>query len=149
MDAYFTTLGRPDRRWTGTLAQILPTPDVVNNVVLYNALFDVPNPTQELLTQMSAQVFFVSAAAKNVPLVPISALRPVGKNRDGGTAQRFVVKVVRADGSVEDRQVSVGVMNRVSAEVKSGLEPGETIIIGTRQRGALPPGAPSRPPRLS
>ena len=36
----------------------------MNNVVLYNALFDVPNPSSELMTQMTAQVFFVLAAAK-------------------------------------------------------------------------------------
>ena len=36
MDAYFTTLGQPDRRWVGKLRQILPTPEVVNNVVLYD-----------------------------------------------------------------------------------------------------------------
>src|SRR6185503_17485715 len=34
--AYFTTLGQPDRRRIGKLRQILPTPQVVNNVVLYS-----------------------------------------------------------------------------------------------------------------
>ena len=43
MQAYFTTLGDRTRRWEGTLRQILPTPEVVNDVVLYQALFDVPN----------------------------------------------------------------------------------------------------------
>ena len=60
------------------LRQVLPTPDVVNNVVLYNALFDVPNPDHELLPQMSAQVFFVLADAKQVGLQenaqPITAI---------------------------------------------------------------------------
>ena len=41
MDVYFTTLGGGNRRWYGKLRQIPPTPTVVNNVVLYNALFDV------------------------------------------------------------------------------------------------------------
>ena len=31
-----------------------------------------------LMTQMTAQVFFVSAAAKNAVLVPVGALRPAG-----------------------------------------------------------------------
>ena len=38
MQAYFTTLGRPERRWRGTLAKINPSPEVVNDVVLYYAL---------------------------------------------------------------------------------------------------------------
>lgn len=74
MDAYFSTLGNPDRRWRGTLRQILPTPELVNNVVLYTALFDVDNPDGELKTQMSAQVFFVVGSALDVVTVPVSAL---------------------------------------------------------------------------
>src|SRR5665647_960350 len=77
MDVYFTTLGGDNRRFYGKLRQIPPTPTVVNNVVLYDALFDVANPTQTLMTQMTAQVFFVIASAKDAVLVPLSALRPV------------------------------------------------------------------------
>ncbi len=74
IDAYFTTLGNPDRRWRGRLRQILPTPELTNNVVLYTALFDVENPDGELKTQMSAQVFFVVGQAKDVVTVPVAAL---------------------------------------------------------------------------
>lgn len=77
MTAYFTTLGQPDKRREGKLRQILPTPEVVNNVVLYSALFDVANPDKDLLTQMSAQVFFVVSKAENLPVVPMAALRPL------------------------------------------------------------------------
>lgn len=83
MPVYFTTLGEPDRRRYGTLRQILPTPDVVNNVVLYNALFDVPNEDRMLQPQMSAQVFFIAAEAKGVPLVPVKALKPAERGAGG------------------------------------------------------------------
>src|SRR5512134_3003942 len=75
MDVYFTTLGGDNRRFHGKLRQIPPTPTVVNNVVLYDALFDVANPEQRLMTQMTAQVFFVVASAKEAVLVPLAALR--------------------------------------------------------------------------
>ena len=42
MQAYFTTLGSQGQRWWGQLKKIEPTPTVTNNVVLYNALFEVP-----------------------------------------------------------------------------------------------------------
>ena len=74
MVAYFTTLGGDGRRWQGKLRKIEPTPVVQNNVVLYNALFDVANPNQLLMTQMTAQVFFVVASEKDVLLVPMSAI---------------------------------------------------------------------------
>lgn len=88
MPAYFTTLGRPERRWHGTLRQVEPTPTVENNVVLYNALFDVSNDGGELMTQMTAQVFFVAASAKDVIRVPAAALqmpqRPNGPRHTPG-----------------------------------------------------------------
>lgn len=152
MDAYFTTLGQPERRWHGKLRQIMPTPEVLNNVVLYNALFDVPNPDNELMTQMSAQVFFVAAAAKDVPLVPIGALRPAGRGAlgdAGATGRRFAARVVAADGSIKERAVTVGVTNRVAAEVREGLEVGDRVIVGTRAPGPRPVGGPVRTPRLS
>jgi macrolide-specific efflux system membrane fusion protein len=86
MDAYFTTLGNGNRRYTGKLRQILPTPTVTNNVVLYTALFDVANPNKQLMTQMTAQVFFVRAAAQNAIIVPVAALHYTPGAQAGGRA---------------------------------------------------------------
>lgn len=123
MPAYFTTLGQPDRRRAGKLRQILPTPEVVNNVVLYSALFDVENPTHDLLPQMSAQVFFVVGQVRNVAVVPMSMLRPVPR-----TPGRYVARVVEAGGPAE-RHIEIGVTDRVLGEVKSGLTVGDEIVI--------------------
>ncbi len=118
------------------------------------------------MTQMTAQVFFVAASAKDAVLVPLAALRPV-RAREGGSERaaraagrtqgrrgerapavdprsqfangRALVSVVGADGKVADRDVKVGVMNRVSAQILSGLEPGEKVVIGTRAPAAAAP----------
>lgn len=74
MPVYFTTLGSQGRRWYSKLERIQPTPEILNNVVLYNALFDVPNENRLLMTQMSTQVFFIESQAKDVLLVPMSAV---------------------------------------------------------------------------
>ncbi|HSC18318.1 MAG TPA: efflux RND transporter periplasmic adaptor subunit [Rhizomicrobium sp.] len=91
MPAYFTTLGNPDKRWYGKLQQIQPTPTITNNVVLYTATFDVANPTNELMTQMTAQVFFVTASAHDVVTVPVSALHN-GRGRAGGRTGSWTPK---------------------------------------------------------
>jgi macrolide-specific efflux system membrane fusion protein len=140
MNAYFTTLGDQEHRWEGKLLQILPTPDVVNNVILYPALFEVANPDGKLMTQMSAQVFFVVAAVKDAVTVPVSALHPAKADAasagkaptmaDGSDAKLNSVRVLGADGKEQRRDVWTGVSNRVSAEVLSGLEPGEVVVIG-------------------
>ncbi|MBC7951219.1 MAG: efflux RND transporter periplasmic adaptor subunit [Rhodospirillaceae bacterium] len=146
---YFTTLGQPDRRRYATLRQILPTPEVLNNVVLYNALFDVPNPEGDLGIQMSAQVFFVHASAKDALVIPVSALaQGKGRKEKGKPDSIMVMK----DGTPEPRQVVVGVRNRVQAQIVSGLAEGDEVVIGQRQAEAKKagpqqaPGGGYRPP---
>lgn len=74
MEVYFTTLGSQGRRWYGALRKVEPTPTVTNNVVLYNALFDVANRNLSLLPSMTTQVFFIAATAKDALLVPTAAV---------------------------------------------------------------------------
>lgn len=132
MPAHFTTLGDPDRQWTGTLRQILPTPEEVNGVILYNALFDVANEDRRLMTKMSAQVSFVVAEAKGVVTVPVAALR---KSADGGTE----VLVSDSAGAVTPRAVHAGICNRSQAEIVSGLAVGERVVVG--EPASEPPGS--------
>jgi macrolide-specific efflux system membrane fusion protein len=74
MEVYFTTLGGGTRRWYAKLRQILPTPTVESNVVLYTGLFDIDNSDGSLLAEMTAQVYFITSAAQNVLTVPLGAL---------------------------------------------------------------------------
>ena len=213
MPAYFTILGGQGRRWHGELRKIEPTPTVTNNVVLYNALFDVPNPNQTLMTQMTAQVFFVAASARDAVWVPAAAVTaaprraprdapepapasangaPAGAAAPGveglpsrealaamtpderrvtlerltpdqrqalrerraaaggnGAPRRATVRVIDAEGRIEERTVELGVSNRVQVQVLSGLAVGEEVIAGQRQvagRGnERPSGASSNP----
>lgn len=180
MEVYFTTLGNGQQRWHGKLRQINPTPEIVNNVVLYNALFDVANPDGALMTQMTAQIFFVVAAAKDAISVPLTALRPLAADGDaiksarrakGGSGAtqagnadasrnsnpvtadpriqfsggRASVRVMKNDGSIEQREVRVGVMNRVATQIVSGLEIGERVVTG--QRASAPAARASANPQ--
>jgi macrolide-specific efflux system membrane fusion protein len=87
MPVYFTTLGSSGQRWQSTLKKVEPTPTVTNNVVLYNALFDVPNPQRRLMSQMTAQVFFVVAQARAVLTVPMAGLT-MQRGQAGATGPR-------------------------------------------------------------
>ena len=136
MAAKFTTLGDPDRQWTGTLRQILPTPEELNGVILYNALFDVANEDRRLMTKMSAQVSFVVAEAKGVITVPVTALK---KAKDGGAE----IMVDDGKGGIAARAVEVGIRNRSEAEIVSGLAAGERVVVG-EQGDDAPSGNPMR-----
>jgi macrolide-specific efflux system membrane fusion protein len=122
-DVYFTILGDA-KRWTGQVRQVLPTPELINNVVFYDVLFDIPNPERILKIQMTAQVFIVLARAKNVLLIPAAA----AGNAAEGTETK--VRVLKADGTVEKRTVQIGIKSELLAEVKSGLEEKDQVVIG-------------------
>jgi macrolide-specific efflux system membrane fusion protein len=123
-DVYFTVLGEP-RRWNGKIRQILPTPELINNVVFYDVLFDIPNPERELNIQMTAQVFIVLARAKGVLLIPAAAIGNASEGAD------ITVQVLKADGSVEPRAIKIGIKSEISAEVTDGLQEKEQVVIRT------------------
>lgn len=84
-EAYFTTLGAANKKWRTEVRQVLPQPEVLNDVVLYKVLLDVENKDDQLKPEMTAQVFFVTGRAKDAVLVPVAALvdRPAGARRGG------------------------------------------------------------------
>lgn len=120
MPVRFGTLGEPQRRWQGEVRQVLPMPESLNNVVLYQVLFDVENPDGALRPQMSAQVSFVREHARDALVVPRSALQ----GRDGASQ----VRVLREDGRIEVRPVQVGVVTRHRVQVLAGVAEGERVF---------------------
>lgn len=134
--AYFTTLAGDRRRWTGQVRQVLPAPPVAvagqvaaqpaaNKVVQYTVLFDVDNKDAELLPQMTAQVSFITASARNVVVAPLSALQPVEHK-----PQLYAARVLRSDNTVHAREVRAGVHDRLAVQVVTGLDEGEQLITG-------------------
>jgi membrane fusion protein, macrolide-specific efflux system len=104
--AYFTTLGNTERRWRGTVRQVMPTPETVNDVVLYNVLVDVDNTELELMTDMTVQIFFVLGEARDAVLVPLAGLKPVkgqGKDKDGGKSQEQVARQDKAQAATKSQ----------------------------------------------
>lgn len=73
MDAYFTTPADGERRWQGKLKEISPIPEGPTGaagLAQFNALMEVENPDAALLPGMTAKVFFVVEAARDVLKAP-------------------------------------------------------------------------------
>lgn len=144
MPVYFTTLGASQRRWQGTVRQVLPAPAAAardgttalapspSKVILYTALFDVDNADGELMPQMTAQVSFVTASVKDVLVAPLPALAA----REGKPG-RYTARVLNGQGKLEQREVEIGVRDRLQAQVLDGLREGEQLVT----RDAAPEGA--------
>jgi macrolide-specific efflux system membrane fusion protein len=124
-EVYFTTLGAGGRKWNGVVRQILPSPNLVNEVVLYNVLVDADNKDRQLMSGMSTQMFFVMGRANNVPLVPVAALGKRVSKEDKGATLAYRVRVNGKD----EKIIHVGLMNRTMAEVKEGLAEGDKVTV--------------------
>lgn len=119
--ASFTILGAPDKRFSGELKDIIPTPEKINDAIFYYARFDVPNPQHLLKLQMTAQVKIDLESYKDVLLLPLSALG------EEISPQLYDVDVLN-NGNVDKHQVKIGNRNDVYAEVLEGLKEGEQVI---------------------
>jgi macrolide-specific efflux system membrane fusion protein len=135
MEAYFTTLGNVERRWQGKVRQILPSPQIVNDVVLYDVLIDVKNEGRQLMTGMTTQVFFIFGKAENATIVPAEALTRRVAGQDNGSGKAYRVSVVTDNGR-EQRLIRVGLQTRTQAEVLEGLNPGERVLVDGPQIAA-------------
>src|SRR5262252_8879949 len=125
--AYFTTLGS-ERRWQGTVRQIQPSPEIVNDVVIYDFLIDVKNEGRQLKTGMTTQVFFILGKADNAVIVPAEVLtrRVAKEDNDKGKAYQIAVAT---DTGREQRVIHVGLQTRTQAQVTDGLQPGDRILV--------------------
>ncbi|WP_058088694.1 efflux RND transporter periplasmic adaptor subunit [Aquabacterium parvum] len=162
LPVYFTILGEPQKRYEARLRTIEPSPESeqvdtstktttstsssTTSAVYYNGLFEVPNPDGKLRVAMTAQVFIVLAKADDVLAIPASALGK--RNRKDDT---YAVRVLEGEPGgaqrVVDRQVKVGLNNRVQAQVLSGLKEGERVVVGEASAGGGSGGS-RRPPGM-
>jgi len=126
MPAYFTTLGNSDQRWTGKVRQVLPSPQIVNDVVLYDVLIDVKNEGRQLMTGMTTQVFFILGKADNALVIPAELLTRRVTKEDNDKGKAYRVAVVTEAGR-EQRVIHVGLQTRTQAEVMDGLQEGERV----------------------
>jgi len=133
MLAYFTTPGYPGKQWLGKLRQImlLPTDDSgkQGKKAYYSVLFDVSNPSRELMSGMTADVYFVLDKAEHAVTIPAAlVVKPDSKGLQP-------LQVLTPDGKLQTRAVRIGIHNAERAQVISGLNAGEQVLLsGTAVR---------------
>lgn len=76
MEARFNLLGVADRDFMGRVRQILPAPNVINSVVFYDVLVEIPRAEDLFRIGMTAQIYFVLARHACMLRIPRVALPP-------------------------------------------------------------------------
>lgn len=156
----FTVEAFPDRIFHGSIVQVRQAPQVVQNVVTYDAVAGVANPDFQLKPGMTATVSIVTAQRVDVLRVPDQALRFVpdgmtaaeadgespasvqsslaGEPRGLKTARVWALR----EGKAVDIPIRLGLDDGTYSEVTAGeLRADDRVIVGERRAVA---GSPAR-----
>ena len=160
----------PQDQFLGIVREIRMNPTIVQNVVTYDTVIEFDNPELKLFPGMTAYVTIPVATAEKVLKLPNAALRykpPMAPDAvralyakcgivDGEAAvreskpnepraQTAIVWKLAAAGQLEPIQVTLGITDHTSTEVRSvtagALRPGEQVVTSSVQSKTLPPGA--------
>ena len=116
----------PDQLFTGRVVQVDPALTTESGVQVIRGLVSLDPDSfakpQALTMNLNATVDVIGGRAANAVLVPVEALRDLG---DGEYAV-FVVE----DGELKLRVVQVGLQDYTYAEIRSGVEVGESVSTG-------------------
>ena len=110
---------------TGKVSAISPTAESSSSsssVVSYGVTIDLASPPKALRSGMTANITVTTASAANVLAVPAAALR--------GTDGNYSVLVL-VEGAPQSQPVTVGLITSSLVEIKSGLNAGDDVVIGT------------------
>jgi len=120
----FTVFAYPERRFTGTVAQVRLQPKVEAGVVKYNCIIHVDNPDMALKPGMTATVGIEVARHTDVLKVPNAALRFVPdlpaqklKSLQRGTKPGTAVVWTDKNGTLEPLRVRTGIVGESETEV--------------------------------
>lgn len=116
LDIRIPTLGKA---FQGRVARTTDKVDTASRTML--AEVDVPNPADELMPGMYAEVDLTLASSAQALAVPLTAV----KEREGSQ----VVFVVDAGGKVQVRKIAKGLESANHSEVLRGLAEGEHVVV--------------------
>jgi RND family efflux transporter MFP subunit len=116
------------RNFTGKIARFSNVLQVATRTM--DTEVDVPNPSLIIIPGMYAEVALPLSQSLNVLAVPMAAI--------GGTEEKRTVLLVNKNNQIEERTVEVGIETSDSAEIKTGLQAGDLVVVGSRSQ--LKPG---------
>ena len=126
-----------DRTFPGKVARF--SVDVREDTRTMHTEVDVSNPQRILLPGLYAEAKLNLEEEHDVPSIPIQAL-----NHEG---EKITVLVVNGNGVLEERPVQLGLETASYAEILSGLNPEERVVVS--DRSGLKPGEKVHPREVS
>ena len=146
VDAY------PGRSFAGTVRQVRLQPTVVQNVVSYTTVIDVPNPERQLKPGMTATLDIEVARADDALRIPAAALRFAPTETllttlantapaAGSRGKQTTVWVLKGD-RISPVEVKTGLSDIVNIAVTAGdLHEGDLVVTGLAAQAGSASGA--------
>ncbi len=138
LPVYFNIIGNPDKKFTATLQAIEPAPEGTtasssssssssSSAIYYIGYFDVPNEDGHLRIDMTAQVYIIQDKVEKALSVPAAAVKKDPKEGN-------YVLVVQPDGTTKKQLVKIGLTNRVTTQILSGVTEGQKVVISEESK---------------
>lgn len=151
--ARFVVDAYPGKQFEGIVAQVRNAPTTIQNVVTYDVVVAVDNPSLELKPGMTANVTILTAQRDDALRVSARALRfnpeptPAASSaRPSPAAAGPGLWLLQADGSVQRTAVEIGVRNDEYVEIVSGnVTEGAQVAIALKRSARRTPQAQSIP----
>jgi RND family efflux transporter MFP subunit len=115
------------RTYSGKVARF--SVDVKEDTRTMHTEVDIPNTDGKLIPGLYAEAILALDQRQSALAVPLQAVNQGAEN---------TVYVVDASRKVVSRKVALGIQTATEAEVLSGLQPGETVVVS--DRSSLKPG---------
>src|ERR1051326_1761610 len=104
---------------------------------------DVPTPELVLIPGMYAEVNLSLAQRNRILMVPVTAVDMASDDSQSGAGKNGQVMVVTPQTRLEPRRIALGLETADKIEVRSGLNDGDMVVIGSRT--GLQPGQEVQP----
>ncbi len=134
----------PGRKYSGRVSAVYPAASAANRV--FSLRVSINDPGRELRPGMFARGGIVTRVARNATLVPANALVPLASTQGfqpntssnetiaaGTQSAAQQVIIIGADNTAQPQAVKIGIQNQKQAQITSGLQPGQTIVIVGQQ----------------
>jgi HlyD family secretion protein len=121
-DVLVTVDAHPDEKLLGKVVLVATRGVNVSNVVTFDVKIEIMDEKKHLLKpEMTTNVQVNVKKSVDVAMVPSESLKQVEEG--------YAVEVLRGDGLIEERKVTVGINDGFFAEIKSGVEKDEKVIM--------------------
>lgn len=142
----FTVDAYPETEFKGSVREMRLSPKTSSNVVTYTVLIDADNSEQKLKPGLTATITIFTQELKGTNAVPAAAISfspdaetlkkyyqknkitaQIPETKTGNGKEKYVW-IKNSDGSLSQKQITVGINDGINVEVKSGLTGSEQIV---------------------